>query len=145
MAKTLLVVDDEKAILFAMKRYFKSCGFDVDIALDKKEAEECLSQKQYSVIIVDLRLSGFGGAEGLEVARIAKAQCPKIKIVVLTAYGTSEVEKEAREIGVDSFLQKPKPLPDVAQIVFGLLASGPDDTDAVITPITAVKKKTGKR
>jgi CheY-like chemotaxis protein len=41
--------------------------------------------------------------------------------VLLTAYGSPEIEAEARRLGVDSFLHKPKPLTEVAEVVAGLL------------------------
>jgi CheY-like chemotaxis protein len=47
------------------------------------------------------------------------------KIVVLTAYGSAEVEDEAKRCGADAFLRKPKPLSQVAQVVEGLLESPP--------------------
>jgi CheY-like chemotaxis protein len=48
---------------------------------------------------------------------------PETKIVVLTAYGSTDVENEARECGANAFLRKPKPLSQVAQVVQGLLES----------------------
>ncbi len=42
-------------------------------------------------------------------------------MILLTAYGTPEIETEARRLGVDAVLYKPKPLPELAQIVFALL------------------------
>ncbi len=123
MAHKILIVDDEEPILFAMREYFSTCGFDVDTALETEEAKAKLEDTAYSVAIVDLRLAGFAGTEGLDVVRYAREVRPDTRIVVLTAYGTSQVERQANELGVDSFLQKPKPLPDIAQVVYGLLSS----------------------
>jgi ActR/RegA family two-component response regulator len=123
MAHRILIVDDEEPILFAMKEYFSVCGFEVDTARESGEAKGRLQNVGYAVAIVDLRLAGFTGTEGLEVVRFAREVCPETRIVVLTAYGTAQVERQASELGVDSFLQKPKPLPDIAQVVYGLLSS----------------------
>jgi len=43
--------------------------------------------------------------------------------VVLTSYGSPEIEAEARTAGADAFLRKPKPLSQVAQVVQGLIES----------------------
>ncbi|HEX3253302.1 MAG TPA: response regulator, partial [Pyrinomonadaceae bacterium] len=50
---------------------------------------------------------------------------PQTRIIILTAYGSPEVEDEARRCGADAFLRKPKPLSQVAQVVQGLIESPP--------------------
>lgn len=117
----MLVIDDEEAILFAAREYFGALGFRVDCATELEEAQALLSHVAYAVVIADLRLTGIYGSEGLALVRHVREQCPQTRILILTAYGSPAVEQEARRLGVDGFLQKPKPLPDVAQIVFGLL------------------------
>jgi ActR/RegA family two-component response regulator len=117
----MLVIDDEEPILFAAREYFEALGFLVDCATELEEAEALLSHVVYAIVIADLRLTGIYGTEGLALVRHVRERCPKTRILLLTAYGSAAVEEEARRLGVDGFLQKPKPLPDVAQIVFGLL------------------------
>ncbi len=70
------------------------------------------------------RLTGIHGTEGLNIVSYARERCPWTRIIVLTAYGSPDIEKEAYRLGADSFLHKPIPLPDVAQIVFGLVGEG---------------------
>jgi ActR/RegA family two-component response regulator len=120
----MLVIDDEEPILFAAREYFESLGFEVDCATELEEAEALLSHVGYAIVIADLRLTGVYGSEGLAIVRHVRERCPQTRILILTAYGSSAVEEEARRLGVDGFLQKPKPLPDVAQIVFDLLGHG---------------------
>ena len=119
----LLVIDDEEPILFATKDYFETKGFAVDCAQEVEEAEALLSHVSYAAMIADLRLTGAYGTEGLSLVRFAKERHPETRVVLLTAYGSREVEAEALRLGVDCFLQKPKPLPDLAQIVFGLVGA----------------------
>lgn len=117
----MLVIDDEEPILFAAREYFEALGFAVDCATELEEAEALLSHLRYAIVIADLRLTGIYGTEGLAIVRHVRERCPQTRILILTAYGSQAVEEEARRLGVDGFLQKPKPLPDVAQIVFALL------------------------
>ncbi len=117
----LLVIDDEEPILFAVKEYLGALGFEVDGASEAEEAEALLTHVRYGLVIADLRLSGIHGTEGLRIVSYARERCPWARIIVLTAYGSPEVEKEAYRLGADRFLHKPMPLPDLAQIVFGLL------------------------
>ncbi len=120
----ILVIDDEEPILFALKEYFETFGYEVDCAKEAEEAQALLSHVRYKVVIADLRLTGIHGTEGLNIVSYARERCPRTRIIVLTAYGSPDIEKEAYRLGADSFLHKPIPLPDVAQIVFGLVGEG---------------------
>lgn len=121
----LLVVDDEESICFSMSEYFSLHGFKVDTACELEEAEKLLEAQDYKVIIQDLRLGTTQNAEGLDIIKLVKNQKLRSKIIVLTAYGSAEVEEEAKRHGADVFLRKPKPLSQVAQVVEGLLELRP--------------------
>ena len=117
----MLIVDDEEPILMAMQEYFRTFGYEVDCARELEEAEALLTKVCYSLVIADLRLTGIYGVEGLELVAYIRQRCPNTRMILLTAYGTPEIETEARRLGVDAVLYKPKPLPELAQIVFALL------------------------
>jgi len=121
----LLVVDDEEAICFSMSEYFSLHGYKVDTAREMEEAEKLLGASEYKVVIQDLRLSLMSQSDGLEMIQTIKQHNPQTRIIILTAYGTAEVEDEARRRGADAFLRKPKPLSQVAQVVQGLIESPP--------------------
>ena len=122
-APRLLIVDDEESICFSMKEYFSHNGFIVDTAGDVEEAERLIAQGTYKVIIQDLRMGPARDHEGLQIVRLVHARSPETRIVILTAYGSSEIEDEARLLGADAFLRKPQPLSQVAQVVRGLIES----------------------
>jgi DNA-binding NtrC family response regulator len=119
----LLIVDDEEAICFSMSEYFSLHGFKVDTAREFDEVEKLIGAADYRVIIQDLRLSATRDSDGLDIIKMVRGQSPQAKIIVLTAYGSVEMEDEARRCGADAFLRKPKPLSQVAQVVQGLLES----------------------
>jgi two-component system, NtrC family, response regulator PilR len=121
----LLVVDDEESICFSMSEYFSLHGYKVDTASEVEEAEKLLGATNYKVVIQDLRLTMTSSHDGLGMIRLIKEHNPQTRIVVLTAYGSPEIEDEARRCGADAFLRKPKPLSQVAQIVQGLIESPP--------------------
>jgi len=121
----LLVIDDEESICFSMSEYFSLHGFKVDTACEVEEAEKLLGATTYKVVIQDLRLTMTTNHDGLDMIRIIRERNPQTRIIVLTAYGSAEVEDEARRCGADAFLRKPKPLSQVAQVVQGLLESPP--------------------
>ena len=121
----LLVVDDEESICFSMSEYFSLQGYKVDTARDLDEAEKLIEGTDYKVVIQDLRLGITRNPDGLEIIRLVRGQNPRTRIVVLTAYGSAEIEDEARRCGADAFLRKPKPLSQVAQVIQGLIESPP--------------------
>lgn len=121
----MLIIDDERPILFAMKDYFSRYGYGVDCASEMEEAKALLVNYVYSVVIADMRLTGISGVEGLEIVGFVKECCPQTQIILLTAYGSPEIEAEAYRQGVSVLLHKPKPLSEVAQIVFGLTERTP--------------------
>ena len=121
----LLIVDDEESICFSMSEYFSLHGYKVDTAREIEEAEKLLEATEYKVVIQDLRLSLKHDSDGLDMIRLVREQNPTARIIVLTAYGSAEMEDEARRCGADAFLRKPKPLSQVAQVVQGLIESPP--------------------
>ena len=122
-SQNLLVVDDEESICFSMSEYFSQHGFTVDTARELDEAEKLIKTTDYKVIIQDLRLDLARRPDGLEIIKLAHTRNPDTHIVVLTSYGSPEIEEAARHAGADAFLRKPKPLSQVAQVVQGLIES----------------------
>src|SRR4029079_7166795 len=121
----LLVVDDEESICFSMSEYFSLQGFRVDTASELEEADKLRGVTNNKVVIQHLRLTMTTNKDGLDMIKLIRQQNPQTRIVVLTAYGTAEIEDEARRCGADAFLRKPKPLSQVAQVVQGLIESPP--------------------
>jgi DNA-binding NtrC family response regulator len=119
----ILIVDDEESICFSMSEYFEHHGFKVDAARDLDEAEKLIQNTSYKVVIQDLRLGVAKNADGLAILKMVHNLQPEARVIVLTAYGSAEIEDEALRCGADAFLRKPKPLSQVAQVVQGLLES----------------------
>jgi DNA-binding response OmpR family regulator len=121
----LLVVDGEESICFSMKEYFSMHGYEVDTAQELEEAERLVEATVYDAVIQDLRLGPALKPDGLEMIKFVRNRNRKTRIIVLTAYGSSETEKQALHYGADAFLRKPKPLSQVAQVIQGLIESTP--------------------
>ena len=117
----ILVVDDEEAIRDAAREYLSALGYHVDVAEERAEAEVMLASCDYELLIADMRLTGEHGREGLELVSFFRDRCPSARSVLLTAYGSPDVEREARQRGVDVFLEKPVPLAHLARIAHDLV------------------------
>ena len=116
MTKRLLIVDNEDTILFALQRYFTRVGFHVDCAKELEEAEALAAYTKYDLVIVDLSLTDTGSTEGLEILRHLRSTRSGARVILLTAYGSKAVEREAYRRGADAFLHKPRPLAEIARV-----------------------------
>jgi len=119
----LLVVDDEESICFSLKEYFTLQGYLVDTARHLEDAEQLIEATDYDVVIEDLGLGPAQSPDGLEMIKFIRHHNSHARIVVLTAYGSAEMEKKTLSWGADAFLRKPKPLSHVAQVIQGLIES----------------------
>jgi len=123
MAKRLLLVDNEETILFALQRYFTRVGFAVDCAKELEEAEALAMYTKYDLAIVDLSLTTTGSTEGLEIIRHLRSTRSGARVILLTAYGSPAIEREACRRGADAFLHKPRPLAEIARVAERLTGS----------------------
>ena len=122
MKQNLLIVDDQKDVCLALSRYFQiTQGFDVSYACELEEAEALISENSYSMVITDLHLTPIRGNEGLEIVRLLRHQSPDTKIIMLTAYGTPDVERESLGCGASVILNKPLTLSSLTTVMREIL------------------------
>ena len=91
MQHRILIIDDEKAILIAFKKLLRSENIEVDTAETIDEAENLLKEHLYNVAIVDLRLTGVTGEEGLTIIKHIKEFYPRTEVILVTGYGNASV------------------------------------------------------
>lgn len=94
---TILLVDDEQSFLDSISERLKIKGFDVLTASSGEGAIEAAKKSKVDAAIVDLKMPGM---DGLACISKLKEIHPKLKTVLLTAYGNEKV-KEATE-GMES-------------------------------------------
>lgn len=105
--KRILIVDDEPTILLTLSYALRSKDVEVITASGLEPAEEALSRNHFDLVIVDVRMSGVLGVEGLELLTYIKRNWPETEVIVMTAYGTEQLEKETYEQGAKYFFNKP--------------------------------------
>ncbi len=124
--KRLLIVDDEPTILLTLSYALRSEGVEVMTASRLEPAEEALSRYAFDVVIVDIRMSGILGIEGLELLSYIKRYWPKTEVIVMTAFGSEEIKKEAYERGARYYYDKPVDIRELTRAVreLGLPVNG---------------------
>ncbi len=119
----LLIVDDEEAIVFAMADYLGALGYEVDAARNAYEASVLLARAEYALVLADLRLDPEDTRGGLDLLRVARRRCRSTPLILLTAYGSTEVEAQLQELGPVLLLSKPQPLAKIGEQIRKLLAA----------------------
>jgi len=104
--KSVLIVDDEKPFLLSMSDGLKAYAeeFHVLTASDGKEAINILNSNRIDLMVTDLKMPKMNGFELL--AWMSKNHSD-IPVIVMTAYGTPEIEDKLRNIGTFRYLEKP--------------------------------------
>ena len=106
----MLVVDDDATILDALRRFFGTRGWDVDVTTEREEAEALLVHRRYDLVLADVCLT-TGGRDGLELLRVVREHRRGTRVVLLTGYGVEAISAVATELGASAVLEKPIPLP----------------------------------
>lgn len=104
IAKTILVVDDDKSILRTFTRILQKNGYEIDSAETGKEAIEKANRKHYDLALVDVRLPDMDGTDLL--AKIKNPLQNTIKIMI-TGFPSLESGVKALDEGADAYLVKP--------------------------------------
>lgn len=125
----ILVVDDDRGILEALRLLFESEGYRVQTS-DQGDYVNMLPNAPGGtpdLIVLDVLLSGW---DGRALCQMLKSQesTRRIPVVMLSAHPSAR--ESVREVGADAFVAKPFAIDDLLQVVEGLLTatSGPEGT-----------------
>ena len=113
----VLVVDDEPAVLFAYRKLIEKEGMTVDISANLEDAVRNVRRYDYLAVIADLRLAGIDNSDGLEILRVVQNECPGTKTILTTGYGSNDIEKTARNLGVSHYFKKPVQPSDILRVL----------------------------
>ncbi len=116
----ILVVDDEEAICFALRRYFEARGHTVRVAATAESALAAYRDAPADVVFLDVRLPD---ASGLDVLDTLRREDPAARVVVMTAYGSLQTVTRALGGKAFEYLVKPLDLERAGEIVEQVRAS----------------------
>jgi len=102
--KSVLVVDDDRAILRTFSRILQRAGFSTETAENGKEALEKIQSRTFDVALIDLVL---GDSNGLDLLPKIEETSPKTVKIMITGADTTEHRTEAHKNGADAYLTKP--------------------------------------
>jgi DNA-binding response OmpR family regulator/predicted regulator of Ras-like GTPase activity (Roadblock/LC7/MglB family) len=119
-AKKVLIVDDEETLTWSMA---KSLSRDRDkytilIGNTGQQALEILRNNAIDLVITDIRLPDFNG---LDLLTTIKRDYPATKVIIMTAYGSSDIQKEANKRGSLYYIEKPFEIADIRKLILDIL------------------------
>ena len=109
----ILMVEDEPAIQFAMKRLLELSGYQVDVASNGSEALEMLKENDYALVLMDCMMPVMDGYEATAAIRdqTSKVRNHAIPIIVLTGNAMRDDREKCLAAGMDDYLSKPIEFP----------------------------------
>jgi DNA-binding NtrC family response regulator len=116
--QTILVVDDEKNIRFALDQALRPLGFRIVSAADGASALAQLEAERPAVLVLDLKLPDM---DGMEVLRQTAHLYPEVRVIVITAHGSVDNAVDAMKLGAIDFLEKPFSIEEIRELVTSVL------------------------
>jgi DNA-binding NtrC family response regulator len=105
----LLIADDQRDVLEALRLLLKAEGYQIDAVESPAAVLKALEQRDYDVVIIDLNYARdtTSGHEGLELLTKIHGADEMLPVVVMTAWGSVNVAVEAMRRGARDFVEKP--------------------------------------
>lgn len=118
--KKILVVDDEQDILWPLQEFLVDDELETQVmsASSGEEALEKLARERIDLVITDIKMPGISG---LDLLVEIKNRFPYIKVVVMTAFPSTEFKRETLLKGGMLFVEKPFDIKAVREKVLGAL------------------------
>jgi len=125
----VLLVEDHKPLVRALRQGLEEEGLAVDVALDGEEADFKARSAQYDAIVLDIMLPK---KDGLTLLKEWRQEGIKTHVLMLTARGTLEDKVRGLDSGADDYLTKPFALEELLARLRALIRRGHEVKDPVL-------------
>lgn len=117
----ILIVDDDPQLRQSFKRILADEGHVVTTASSGETGVEAVKSQQPDLVIMDVRMPGM---DGLTAYKAMKQIDPRLPVIIMTAYGTTETAIEATKMGAFDYMLKPFDIPVVLELITQALKAG---------------------
>jgi DNA-binding NtrC family response regulator len=111
ISQRILIVEDEAPMCELLTSFFSEKGYHVDTAQDGEHALARLEERDYALVITDIKLPGMSGLELLASIRV---DWPEVAVVIMTAFSSISSAVEAMKLGAEDYIGKPFQLDELA-------------------------------
>ena len=121
-SKRVLIVDDEETILRLLKGSLISLGVSYEVVTENngESALERVRTEPFDLVVTDYMM---GNMDGMQLLEAIKGLHPETRVVMITAYGSPELEQQAHDLKVYRYLTKPLEIAVFRQVVKEALES----------------------
>jgi len=133
--KSILIIEDEAIMRESLRAWLAEDGYQVEAAKDGEEGSKAIAERNFDVVLLDLKLPG---KDGIEVLREARALRPQLKAIIITAYPSVQTAVQAMKEGAVDYLSKPLDLNDLEELIAGTLKLVPKDIRAKLATGEAI-------
>jgi DNA-binding NtrC family response regulator len=110
----IMIIDDEPIVGKRMKQALTKFGIDVEVFENSETALNRLKDKNFDIVVTDVRMDKVDGIQILEYIR----ECSHhTKVIIITGYATVEVAQEALAKGAFDFIAKPFKPNDLRSVI----------------------------
>ena len=133
---SILIIDDEKAIRKTLTEILGFEGYKIDEASDGEEGLRKFKEKNYDLILCDIKMPKLDGLEFLEKAKEINVEVP---IIIISGHGNIETAVEAVKKGAYDYISKP---PDLNRLLITLRNAM--DKNTLVAETKVLKRKVSK-
>jgi len=133
---SILIIDDEKSIRKTLTEILSYEGYKIDEASDGEDGLKKFKEKNYDLVLCDIKMPKLDGIEFLEKAREINDEVP---IIIISGHGNIETAVEAVKKGAYDYISKP---PDLNRMLITLRNAM--DKTTLVAETKVLKRKVGK-
>ncbi|MEO8415811.1 MAG: sigma-54 dependent transcriptional regulator [Ginsengibacter sp.] len=132
----ILIIDDEKSIRKTLTEILSYEGYKIDEAADGEEGLKKFRDKNYDLVLCDIKMPKLDGIEFLEKAKEINSDVP---IIIISGHGNIETAVEAVKKGAYDYISKP---PDLNRMLITLRNAM--DKNSLVAETKVLKRKVSK-
>ncbi len=133
---SILIIDDEKSIRKTLAEILGYEGYKIDEASDGEEGFKKFKEKNYDLVLCDIKMPKLDGIEFLELAREINNEIP---IIIISGHGNIETAVEAVKKGAYDYISKP---PDLNRMLITLRNAM--DKNSLVAETKILKRRVSK-
>ncbi len=117
----ILIVDDDHQLRQSFERLLAAEGYAVRTASTGEAGIAAVRESIPDAVVMDVRMPGISGLEAYAAIREIE---PRLPVIIMTAYGTTEIAIEATKMGAYDYILKPFDIPDILKLIDKAVTAG---------------------
>jgi DNA-binding NtrC family response regulator len=110
----VLLLDDEPIVGKRLKPALAKIGCDVEVFENPKEALTRIGEKEFDIVVTDIRMDEI---DGMQVLEHVINKSPRTRVIMITGYAMMSLAREAMEKGAFDFIAKPFQPDDLRRVI----------------------------